>query len=354
MPNLNDLSIYPQLDPSGMWSRIANFPGQVKQAWEEPAHWNLPESYAQVNKVVLVGMGGSAVGGDLIADLLAFETKGCVFVVCRDYYLPGWVDQDTLVVLCSYSGNTLETLACFHQALDRSAKVVVITSGGILGNEAVSRNVPYLKIRYQGEPRTALGFSFLSPLGLLQQLGLIADKNEEIIECVTLLEDSAAYYLPECPSDNNPAKALAGLLSERMAVIYSGGFLGGVARRWKTQINENAKTWAFVETLPELNHNAIAGYQFPQAVAKNSFVVLLRSSLLQEEVVSLYPMTLAILERAGIDYQVVDAPGKTPLSQMLATIFRGDWVSYYLALINGVDPSPVTAIDEIKSRLGGQ
>ena len=193
MPNLNDLSIYAQLDPSGMWGRIANFPHQVKQAWQESANWNLPHSYGQVNKVVLAGMGGSAVGGDLIADLLSFETSGCVFVVCRDYYLPGWVDQDTLVVLCSYSGNTRETLACFQQALARSAKVVVITSGGILGNEAISQGVPYLKIPYQGEPRTALGFSFLSPLGLLQRLGLITDKNKEIIDSVKLLEDSTLY-----------------------------------------------------------------------------------------------------------------------------------------------------------------
>jgi glucose/mannose-6-phosphate isomerase len=232
--------------------------------------------------------------------------------------------------------------------------VVVITSGGTLGNEAISRSVPYLKIPYQGEPRTALGFSFLSPLGLLQQLGLITDKNQEIIESVKLLEDSMLYYRPECPSNENPAKALSELLFERMAVIYAGGFLGGVARRWKTQINENAKTWAFVETLPELNHNAVAGYQFPQALSKSSFVVLLRSSLLQEEVASLYPMTLAILEKASIDFQVMEAPGTTPLGQILATSFRGDWVSYYLALLNGVDPSPVTAIDEIKSRLDGQ
>ena len=352
MTNLDDPSIYPRLDPSGMWQRIAALPAQVRQAWEEALALKLPDDYAQVDKVVLAGMGGSAVGGDLLADLLALEAGGPVFVVCRDYRLPRWVDQRTLVIVCSYSGHTEETLSCFQEALKRSARVVAITSGGRLLKEAVARDLPHLVIRYQGEPRTALGFSFVAPLALLQKLGLVSDKGQDVEESLVLLESTTHRFAPDQPTQENPTKGLAEALAGRLIVVYGAGFLTGVARRWKTQMNENAKAWAFAEALPELNHNSVAGYQFPHGTAERTCVVLLSSSLLHPQTAARYPLTVELLEKAGVAHCLIEAEGTGPLGQMLTTICRGDWTSYYLALLNGVDPSPVAALDGLKRRLG--
>jgi glucose/mannose-6-phosphate isomerase len=311
----------------------------------------LPSSYRSVNKVVLVGMGASGVGGDLLADLLALEAAGPVFAVCRDYRLPPWVDAHTLVIASSYSGNTEETIACFRDALGRSAKVVAVTAGGILQQEATAHRVPLLRINYQGEPRSALGFSFLAPLALLQGLGLVPDQAAALEEAIILLEGASRRYGSGQPTEGNEAKRLARALEGHLVVVYGAGFLGGVARRWKTQINENAKGWAFAEAFPELNHNAIVGYQFPRAIASGVFVVLLYAPSLDHRVSARYPITTELLQRAGVPHQRVEVEGKAPLAQVLGAVVLGDWTSYYMAMLNGVDPSPVEAIDYMKGRL---
>ena len=354
MTDLDDPSIYLRLDPSGMWQRIASLAAQVRQASEAALGLELPSAYAQVDKVVVAGMGGSAVGGDLLADLLSLEAAGPVFAVCRDYQLPPWVDERTLVIACSYSGNTEETLACFQEAVECSSRVVAISGGGRLLEEAKAHGLPFLKIRYRGEPRTALGFSFIAPLGLLQRMGLIPDKTTDLEEALALIADVAPRYQPEQPAAENTAKGLAEMLVGHLVVVYGAGFLKGVARRWKTQVNENSKGWAFADSLPELNHNSVVGYQFPSAMAQGTFVVLLESLLLDPRTVARYPVTSELLRQASIAHHTLQAEGASPLGQMLTTLYLGDWVSYYLALLNDVDPSPVPAIDELKSRLGTQ
>ncbi|MSQ40640.1 MAG: bifunctional phosphoglucose/phosphomannose isomerase [Dehalococcoidia bacterium] len=349
--DLDDPSLYARLDPSGMGHRLASLPHQVRLAWRDAGALALPSSYRSVDKVVLVGMGGSGVGGDLLADLLALEPTGPVFAVCRDYRLPSWVDARTLVIASSYSGNTEETLACFRDALGRSAKVVAITSGGILQQEAQAHRVPILGVNYQGEPRSALGFSFLAPLALLQGLGLEPDQAPALEEAVMLLEGASQRYGSGQPTEGNEAKRLARALEGHLVVVYGAGFLVGVARRWKTQINENAKGWALAEALPELNHNAILGYQFPGALATGAFVVLLHSPLLGGRVSARYPITMEILGRAGVSHKRVEVEGTSPLAQVLGAVALGDWTSYYVAMLNGVDPSPVDVIEYLKGRL---
>ncbi len=349
--DLDDPSLYARLDPSGMGQRLASLPHQVRLAWQAALSLSLPSSYRSVSKVVLAGMGGSGVGGDLLADLLAMEPSGPVFAVCRDYRLPPWVDAQTLVIASSYSGNTEEVLACFRDALGRSAKVVAVTAGGILQQEAQAQRTPILGINYRGEPRSALGFSFLAPLAVLQSLGLAPDQASALEEAVTLLEDALQRHMPGQPAAGNEAKRLAQALEGHLVVVYGAGFLGGVARRWKTQINENAKGWAFSEALPELNHNAIVGYQFPHALAPGLFVVLLHAPSMDHRVSARYPITMELLGRAGVPHQRVEVEGASPLAQVLGAVALGDWTSYYVAVLNGVDPSPVEAVEYLKGRL---
>jgi len=188
-------------------------------------------------------------------------------------------------------------------------------------------------------------------LGISQRLGLLTDKSKEMAEMVEVLEELSSKIDEKVPLAQNPAKQLASQLLGRIVVVYGAGILSKVAHRWKTQLNENSKTWAFYEIFPELNHNAVVGYEFPAEMANKLFVVLLRSPSLHHRILMRYQVTSEILKRAGINHQVVETEGESALSQMMSLLLFGDYVSYYLALLNETDPSPVSAIDYLKTRL---
>jgi len=348
--NLDENGIYRQNDPANMLARIKELPMQCRQAWQKVMDFNLPSDYADVDKVIILGMGGSAIGGDLVRSL-ALAEAGIPIIVHRDYGLPSFVDERTLVIASSYSGNTEETLSGFEPSLKTRAKKLVMTTGGKLGELARASNLPVYKIDYKAQPRAALGFSFLPTLGVLQKLGLIRDKSADVDETVQVLEKLSANLDEKSPLAGNHAKQLAQRLYGRLPVIYGAGILAEAAHRWKTQINENGKAWAFYEVFPELNHNATVGYPFPPEVVKQVHVVLLRSPLFNERVRLRYGVTCDLLERAGAAYEYVDSVGESPLSQMMSTVMMGDFTSYYLAILYKVDPSPVEVINYLKDQL---
>ena len=347
---LDDPQTYTELDPSGLGGRIAELPNQCRQAWEAAQSFALPKEYAQVDRVVLLGMGGSAIGGDLLAGLAALETAPPITVV-RDYLLPPYVDSRTLVIASSYSGNTEETLLTFERALEQGARVVAITYGGQLARRCRDSDTPAFHVDYQGEPRSALGYSFIAPLALLCNLGLLSPQARALNEALGLLEHEGVLYGMATPVEENPAKTLAQKLHGRLIVVYGTGILTAVARRWTTQFNENAKAWAFYDSLPELNHNTVVGYQHPRVVTEGTFIVLLQPSILHPRTGLRYQITAQILEEAGIPHHIIAAEGHSPLAQVLSTLSLGDYTSYYLAFLNGVDPSPVPIIDRLKQRL---
>ena len=298
----------------------------------------------------MIGMGGSAIGGDLLSDLASLEDSPPI-VVSRDYRVPAYVDENTLVLACSYSGGTEETLSAFRESVSRGAKVVAITGGGPLAAEANEHGVPLFPVEYEGEPRSALGYSFIVPAVLLMKLGLVGDQTRNFEEAMGVLEGLAAELSPESATGANPAKQLALELVGRLPVIYGAGIFGGVARRWKTQLNENAKVWAFFELLPEAHHNSVVGYTLPVEVRDRAFVVLLKPENLHPRTELRYRVTQALLERESIPCLVVGGRGESALSQMLSAILLGDYTSYYLALLQGIDPSLTTSIDFIKEQL---
>jgi glucose/mannose-6-phosphate isomerase len=348
--NLDDPGIYQQLDPQGMLKCLHEMPELCQRAWQMAMDFELPRDYADVCKVVVLGMGGSAIGGDLVRTLVDTEAK-LPILVHRDYSLPALVDAQTLVIASSYSGMTEETLAASEQALATEAKKLVITTGGKLRSLAESRGIPVFTFSYKAQPRAALPFSFLPILGVLQRLGIIRDKSADVAEAVRVLEGLSTRINEMVPLSANPAKQLAQKLYGHLPVIYGGGILAEVARRWKTQINENSKTWAFHEVFPELNHNAVVGYQFPAELASKILVVLLRSASLPQRISLRYKVTGQLLEQAGVPYHYVDGEGKSYLSQMTSLIFFGDYVSYYLAMLYEIDPSPVETIAYLKEQL---
>jgi glucose/mannose-6-phosphate isomerase len=351
--SLDSPETYLHYDSQGMLSHLRNFPGLCQQAWKIAQDFKLPEDFSEVNKVLILGMGGSAIGGDLVGGLVQNEA-GVLVRVCRDYTLPGFVDERTLVIASSYSGNTEETLAAFKQSLATPAKKLAITTGGELKALCVINNVAAVTFDYRCPPRAALPFSFFILLGLLQKAGLIKDYSPEITGTVQNLVRMASKINEKVASPQNMAKVIAGELHGRLAVIYGAEFITEVARRWKGQINEVSKQAAYYEYFSELNHNSVVGYPLPVELTSRTQVVMLDSTFLHPRIRLRYEITQKLLGQAGIPYHRLMGEGDTPLSQMMSLVLLGDYVSYYLAMLNQTDPTPVTAIDFLKNSLAGQ
>jgi glucose/mannose-6-phosphate isomerase len=347
---LDDLSILSKIDPDGMMKAIRDLQQQLKVALSLGMQFKLPQRHRQVNKVVILGMGGSAIGGDLIGGLVSEEARVPV-IVSRDYDLPKYVDEQTLVIASSYSGNTEETISAFSQALKTSAKKLVITTGGKLKTLAERNHVPVCLFSYKAQPRAVLGYSLGLLIGILHNLGIIEGKSNEFAEAIKTLNLLSTKIDAAVPSADNPAKQLAQKLVGKIVVIYGGGLFAEVAHRWKTQVNENSKAWAFYEAYSELNHNAVVGYECPKELAGKVYVVMLRALSIHPRNLNRYELTAEILDKSGVSYEILDAEGESLLSQVMSLILFGDWVTYYLAILYGIDPSPVKVISGLKDKL---
>jgi glucose/mannose-6-phosphate isomerase len=295
-------------------------------------------------------MGGSAIGGDFVRRLAMSESKAPVWVH-RDYSLPAFVDANTLVIASSYSGNTEETLSAFTRSLGTRARKLAMTSGGKLKDLAEKEGIPVFIIDYKAPPRAAFPHSFVPLVGIFQKLGLLADKSADLQEAVGVLRKLSEDLIETNPVASNPAKQLASRLRGRVAVIYGAGMLSEVARRWKGEFNENSKAWAFFEGFPELNHNAVVGYEFPREAKDRIIVFMMRSSSLHPRILLRYDITARLLAQAGITCECVEASGRSALAQMLSLVLLGDYASFYLSMLNEVDPTSTSAIDFVKQSL---
>ena len=347
---LDNTHIFEKYDPNDMLGSIREMPSLCQSAWKASDQFNFPPGYENVNKIVLLGMGGSAIGGDLVSNLIAEETS-VPFTICRSYRIPAFVDENTLVIASSYSGNTEETLSSFELALETGAKNLVITTGGKLRKMAEENSVPVFTFDYKSQPRAALPFSLLPIIRFLQNLGIIRDKSTDVDEAIQIMHELLRKIDISVPLLQNPAKKMAESLHDKLTIIYGAGIITEVAHRWKTQINENSKAWCFYEIFPELNHNAVVGYQYPPDMAGKTIIVMLDSALLPKRIRLRYSITRKIMKKAGVPYQVIEGKGNHPLSQVMSLILFGDFVSYYLAILYRVDPSPVNMIDFLKSEL---
>jgi glucose/mannose-6-phosphate isomerase len=350
MIDLDNWTLFCKTDPNDMLGRIAELPQQCRDAWANVRSLELPPTYRQVSRIVVLGMGGSAIGGDLLRALVEPECA-LPIVTNRDYTVPAFVNAETLVIASSYSGNTEETLAALEEASKRGAALLAITTDGKLAQRARESGVPLLTFHYQSQPRAALGYSLVSLIAVVQKLGFIGDKAADLEEAIAVMESLQGGIKEAIPTAENPAKRLAKRLYGHLPVIYGAGYLAEVAHRWKTQFNENAKAWSFFEQLPELNHNAVLGYQFPEELAERILVVMLISSLDHPRHKARFQVTQEILTGRGGACETIEARGQGPLAQMLSAIHFGDYVSFYLAMLYAVDPTPVKAIDYLKERL---
>ena len=347
---LDDLAAMRKLDTQDMLARITEMPAQCRIAWERTMAFELPPAYRQAREVLILGMGGSAQGGDLLRTLAGGEYPLPV-LVNRQYSVPAFVDEQTLVIASSYSGNTEETLTAFQAALDRGAMGLAIATGGKLGRLAEAHGLPWYRIEYQTVPRAALAHTFVPLLGIFQRLGFIPDKAADLAEAAEVMEQMQAEIGPPVATADNRAKRLALRLQGKLPVVYGAGVLGVVARRWKAQLNENSKSWAFFEEMPELNHNAVMGTRWPPLLPPHVLVVMLTAAGDHPRNALRFQVTRELLEREGVSVAIVPARGRSRLAQMFSSIHFGDFVSFYLAMLNGVDPTDTGAIEWLKARM---
>lgn len=343
--SLDDPGIY-ELDAEGMGELIAGFPGQVREAAELAASIRLPGYRELPRGVAVVGMGGSAIAADLAAGL----PRQVPLLTVRGYALPPFVDQSYLVIASSHSGDTEETLAAFAEAGQRGCARVAITTGGRLAEQAGDAGLPLVTYSYAGPPRAALGLSLLLLLGTLERAGL--RPAVDLAPVLAAVEEVASRCRPESPSGSNPAKQLAGELPGRIPITYGAQHLAAVARRWKGQFNENAKSFSAWEELPEADHNAVVGYEHPRRAPVS--LILLESQEYHPRVALRLAATAELAAERGHPVHRGRAQGRGPLTEMLSLVHLGDWVSYYLALLNGVDPTPIPAIERLKAALADQ
>ena len=351
--NLDDPTLYTALDPSGLRQRIRALPEHCIAAWNQSRVHQLPPEWATADKVVIGGMGGSAIAGDLVSDLLAGPDSVPVLVV-RDLRIPFALDEDALFIACSYSGNTEETLALFDQAVKAGAKILAIGSGGILAQRAKEIGIPFLTVGIATEPRTALGYNLMLLLGALKQAGLATIVDDDVTAAIDALERRAPRLHEDSPLANNPAKKLAVELVNKVIVVYGSGLFSGVARRWKSQFNENAKTWAFSEVVPEVLHNSAEAYASASPVADRITGLVLEPAAGEGCHARHNNVVSQLLIKNHVAHQVVTGETGSPLQQLLEMLLLGDYVSYYLALLQGVDPAPNPTIDVAKMLLADQ
>jgi glucose/mannose-6-phosphate isomerase len=337
------------IDSADMVGRVRELPRQLALARRVAAAVKLPPSHTEVDAVCVLAMGGSAIGAELVEGI-AGDRLRVPLTVHRDYGLPAWAGERTLVIAASHSGETVETVSGADEARRRGLPLVVISTGGALGTAAAADGTPYLRYESPGQPRAAIGFGVGLMHELLARAGLLLDPDPlgPAVEAVeALLERNA----PSVETDASPAKQLAWSIFGRIPIIYGAGRMAPVAHRWKTQMNENAKAWAAFEPMPEANHNAIEGSLNPRELSDALYVVELRDPTEPPEIAARYAVVNELLGERATNRSVVWAEGPSPLARVLCGVAFGDLVSVYLAILYQTDPTPVTLLAMLKQRL---
>jgi glucose/mannose-6-phosphate isomerase len=339
------------LDKSNMIDGLTHFPEQIKEALQIVEKTERI-SLLKIDNVIISGMGGSAISGDILESL--FRDKIDVpFVVNREYDLPKWANKDTLIIFISYSGNTDEVLSAFKIASQKKCKIICISSGGKLQELAEKREVPFVKIPTGLQPREAIAYLLFPSMVLLKKIGLLKTTMDgDIQEAIAVTSDFFTLNNQTIPEENNPSKQLAKKLIGTTPQVYGWGIYGPIATRWRQQFNENSKRIAHADIVPECNHNDIVGWSADPEISKKYTTILFRDK--DEETL---PMTTRLNfmrdlfhNTAGSSLELIPK-GKSQLAKMMYLLCLGDLTSCYLALLRGIDPAPIDIINELKQRL---
>jgi glucose/mannose-6-phosphate isomerase len=338
-----------EIDKSDMLGHLMKTPDYCQDAVKRARQVKVPEKVKRKN-IIIAGMGGSAIGGEILQDWLREELSIPV-EVCKDYVLPAYANEDTLFFANSYSGNTEETLSAFLDAIHRKCIAITITSGGHLLSFSKELQVSHVTIPSQLPPRAALPYLFFPLPVLMERMEILPNIQEELQETIHVIKKVGKENSPEVRVEDNPAKKLALELLETTPVIYGFRQYQSVAHRLKTQFNENSKVPSKHDVFPELNHNETVGWEASEALTKNYSVILIRDPDEPPEIRNRIETTKSLALHKAKKVLEIHASGKGKLAKMFSVLRVGDFTSVYLAILQKVDPTPVKIIDRIKMEM---
>jgi len=348
--DLDDPSALRAADPSDALGALERIDEQWVEATRRARAADCLPTRHGITGVVHCGMGGSGIAGDVLA-AVAFGRGGAPVTVVKGYHVPAWVGPNTLVIVSSHSGNTAETLACFEQAIAQKARIVAVTTGGALGDAARARGTGVISPVEGLQPRQAFVSLMIPVLVTAERLQIVRDLTDELAESEGVIVERTKLLGPDAPTAENEAKRIAGELLGRIPVVWGQeGILEVAATRWRTELNENAKVPAFSSAVPELDHNEIEGYVPGVPAVAELAIVALRGPDEHPGITAGLDASMDIVrERVGAIVEA-RAVGSSPLPRLMSSVLLAGYVSVYLALLRGVDPTPVPVLESLKTR----
>jgi len=322
------------IDKENMRQVLLDFPNQVKIGWVLGADI----TYTDIENVIVSGMGGSALPGDILKCYLRHELK-IPLIVSKDYFLPKFAGKNSLVFVASYSGNTEETISSLKEAARKNCKVVCIASGGKIEEHAKVHNLPFIKIPEGLQPRAAIGYMFFAMLKIIQNCKLIESKEKDVERAEKALRKDIYDEL---------AKKLSAKLVDKIPLIYASDDLGCVAEKWKISFNENSKIHAFYNIVPEMNHNELVGYT---NVKGNFHVIIIKDDEDFRRIHDRFKVMKEVIKEHDVPVTEIEIKGDCYLTKIFSAIYIGDWTSYHLALLYGTDPTPVDIVEKFKKKI---
>lgn len=352
MTGLDDRGFVSNLDASNMLRFISDLPDQCREAYKIGRESEVLKPDHNVSNIVFAGLGGSAIGADIVKVYLQNELK-VPMVVSRNYTLPDFVGKDTLLFCSSYSGNTEETLSSFNDGRRRGAYIITIGSGGRLKELSVKNGFRHIGIPSGFPPRAAVGYMSITVLAILAKLGFVNDKEEEVGKIYSALSELRDKEIGiDIPSEKNISKKLAAALFGKYCIVYStSDSTDGIGLRWREQLAENSKSLSSSHVIPEMNHNEIVGWEFPKELLKDFKVIILRDRNDHARTQARIEISKMIIKQSGAEVFELEREGAGLLVRLFSLLYIGDFVSFYLAILNNVDPTPVRGVEYLKAEL---
>lgn len=344
---LDNLDTIKRIDKKDMLSFCVEAPRHCQKAIKLAK--TVSTNYSKPKTIIVAGMGGSGIGGELLKDWTR-DKISIPIEVCREYSLPAYANEETLVLVVSYSGETEEALSMFLDAVKKGCMVFCVSSGGKLIEFAKKFRLSYLQVPSGMPPRAALPYLFLPMPTILEKIGLISNISSEFSEVFEVLNQIVEGNSPEKLLHENFSKTLALNINETIPVVYGFGIYRAVAQRYKQQFNENSKILAKWEFFPELNHNEVVGWEAVKKLAKNFSIILIRDKDETKEIKQRIEATKELIGKESKIFEVWSI-GKSRLAKMFSAIYIGDFTSVYLAILRGIDPTPVKTITSLKEKV---
>ncbi|MBN2541879.1 bifunctional phosphoglucose/phosphomannose isomerase [bacterium] len=343
---------YSKYDTFGMHAILVRLHEQIAEGFRLGSEVDLSSiKNRAISNIILCGMGGSAIGGDLLRSYTADELE-CPFIINRNYSIPGFVSSNTLMIASSYSGNTEETLTSYSYGLKTGAQIICISTNGKLSELAVTNNNPMVALPAGLPPRAALGYSFTPLLVMLWRLGLITDKKSELDETIDYIRNQASNLSNDIPFERNEAKQLAFRMKNKLPIFYTPpDHFDVLGVRFRGQVEENAKMLAYSAVFPEMNHNELVGWNHFEAYKNSLLPVFIMDSSTDPRINYRMELTAEIMKEMGVESIIINTKGDSLLTRIFSIIQIADFTSYYLAILNQEDPTPIGVIKRLKKAL---